>query len=129
EPWVKKYFSKPFQEIWQELNGAFVFELATGEQTPSHSIQKVKTFTPPSQEKAFVWAQLAKNAENACIRARKYKLAAQCAVIFLRTQHFRDFGQEVELSGPTHFPTDILRAVQPVFEALFDASMPYRATG
>jgi DNA polymerase-4/DNA polymerase V len=56
EPWVRKYFSKPFQEIWQELNGTFVFALALGEQTPSHSIQKVKTFTPPSQDKAFVWA-------------------------------------------------------------------------
>jgi len=129
EPWVKQYFSKPFQAIWHELNGAYVFELATGEQTPSHSIQKVKTFTPSSQEKAFVWAQLAKNVENACIRARKYTLAAQRVVIFLRTQHFRDVGREVELSGPTHFPTDILRAVLPVFEALFDASMPYRATG
>src|SRR5215468_9843315 len=129
EPWVKKYFSKPFQEIWHELNGTFVFALALGEPTPSHSIQKVKTFTPPSQDKAFVWAQLAKNVENACIRARKYQLAAQRVVIFLRTQHFRDVGHEVELSGPTHFPHDILKAVAPVFEDLFDASASYRATG
>jgi DNA polymerase-4/DNA polymerase V len=129
EPWVKKYFSKPFQAIWQELNGGFVFALAIGEQTPSHSIQKMKTFTPPSQDKAFVWAQLAKNIENACIRARKYQLAAQRVVIFLRSQDFRDVGREVELSGPTHFPSDILKAVLPVFEDLFDASMSYRATG
>jgi DNA polymerase-4/DNA polymerase V len=129
EPWVKKYFSKPFQAIWQELNGGFVFALAIGEQTPSHSIQKVKTFTPPSQDKAFVWAQLAKNVENACIRARKYQLAAQRVVIFLRSQDFRDVGREVELSGPTHFPSDILKAVLPVFEGLFDASASYRATG
>jgi DNA polymerase-4/DNA polymerase V len=129
EPWVKKYFSKPFQEIWQELNGGFVFELAIGEQSPSHSIQKVKTFTPSSQDKAFVWAQLAKNVENACIRARKYQLAAQRVVIFLRSQDFRDVGREVELSGPTHFPNDILKAVMPVFEDLFNASTAYRATG
>jgi DNA polymerase-4/DNA polymerase V len=129
EPWVKKYFSKPFQEIWQELNGGFVFALAIGEQSPSHSIQKVKTFTPPSQDKAFVWAQLAKNVENACIRARKYQLAAQRVVIFLRSKDFRDVGREVELSGPTHFPNDILKAVMPVFENLFNASTTYRATG
>jgi DNA polymerase-4/DNA polymerase V len=129
EPWVKKYFSKPFQEIWQELNGGFVFALAIGEQSPSHSIQKVKTFTPPSQDKAFVWAQLAKNVENACIRARKYQLVAQRVVIFLRSQDFRDVGREVELSGPTHFPNDILKAVLPVFEDLFNASTAYRATG
>src|ERR1043166_4201583 len=74
EPWVKKYLSKPFYEIWQELNGACVFELATGEHETYASIQKVKTFTPPSPDKAFVWAQLAKNIENACIKARQYKL-------------------------------------------------------
>jgi DNA polymerase-4/DNA polymerase V len=111
------------------MSGAYVFELVPGEHTPSHSIQKVKTFTPPSQDKAFVWAQLAKNAENACIRARKYQLAAQRVVIFLRSQHFRDVGHEVELSGPTHFPSDILKAVMPVFEDLFDPSVRYRATG
>ena len=70
EAWVKKYFSKPFQEIWEELHGAFVFTLATGEHTPSHSIQKVKTFAPASQDKDFVWAQLAKNVENARMKAR-----------------------------------------------------------
>src|SRR6266571_9560941 len=72
--------SKPFFEIWQELNGTCVFELATGEHETYYSIQKVKTFTPPSPDKAFVYAQLAKNIENACIKARKYKLAAQRVV-------------------------------------------------
>ncbi len=129
EAWVKKYLSKPFYEIWQELNGACVFELATGEHDTYYSIQKVKTFTPPSPEKAFVFAQLAKNIENACMKARKYKLAAQRVVIFLRTQQFRDTGLEVELSGPTQFPNDILRAVTPAFEELFTPSTAYRATG
>ena len=39
EAWVKKHFSKPFYHIWQELNGASIFELVTGERmkptTPS----------------------------------------------------------------------------------------------
>lgn len=129
EPWVQQYFSKPFYHIWQELNGLCVFELATGEREPSQSIQKVKTFTPPSPDKAFVFAQLAKNIENACMKARKYKLAAQRVVIFLRTQQFHDLGHEVELSGPTHFPNDILRSVAPGFEALFSPATLYRATG
>src|SRR4029453_9456270 len=48
ETWVKKYFSKPFYQIWQELNGAFIFELVTGEHDTYHTLQKVKTFTPAS---------------------------------------------------------------------------------
>src|SRR5712692_3338310 len=60
EAWVKKHLSKPFYAIWQELNGQCVFELVTSEHETYYSIQKVKTFTPPSLNKAFVFAQLAK---------------------------------------------------------------------
>ena len=129
EPWVKKYLSKPFYQIWQELNGQYVFELVTGEHETYYSIQKVRTFTSAASDRAFVLAHLAKNIENACIKARKYKLAAQRVVIFLRTQQFRDFGLEIDLSGPTQFPNDILKAVALPFEDLFDASAVYRATG
>jgi len=66
EPWVKKYFSKPFYQIWQELNGQYIFELALGEHETYYTIQKVKTFTPASSDRAFVFAQLSKNIENAC---------------------------------------------------------------
>jgi hypothetical protein len=41
----------------------------------------VKTFTPASADRALVYAQLAKNIENACIKVRR-------VVIFLRTQAF-----------------------------------------
>jgi DNA polymerase IV len=129
EPWVKKHLSKPFYQIWQELNGHYVFELVTGEHETYYSIQKVKTFTPASSDRAFVFAQLSKNIENALIKARKYKLAALRVVIFLRTQQFRDFGLEVDLTGPTQFPNDILRAVTPAFEHLFSPAAAYRATG
>src|SRR3989442_4635801 len=66
ETWVKKYLSKPIYQIWQELNGAYVFELPIGEHDTYYTIQKVKTFTPASSDRAFVFAQLAKNTENAC---------------------------------------------------------------
>jgi impB/mucB/samB family C-terminal domain len=111
------------------LNGQYVFELALGEHETYYTIQKVKTFTPASSDRAFVFAQLSTNIENACIKIRKYKLATQRVVIFLRTQEFRDLGLEVDLSGPTQFPNDILRAVNPAFEELFSPQAAYRATG
>jgi DNA polymerase-4/DNA polymerase V len=129
EPWVKKYLSKPFYQIWQELNGYYVFELTLGEHETYYTIQKVKTFTPASRDRAFVFAQLAKNIENACMKIRKYKLATQRVVIFLRTHEFQDFGLEVDLSGPTQFPNDILHAVNSAFEELFSPATAYRATG
>jgi hypothetical protein len=72
---------------------------------------------------------LAKNIENACRKARRYKLAAQRVLIFLRTQDFRDLGREVELTRPTCFPNEVLRAIAPAFAAVFAAGTRYRATG
>jgi hypothetical protein len=59
----------------------------------------------------------------------KYKLATQRVVIFLWTQEFRDVELEVELTGPTQFPHDMLRAVTPACDELFSPTMLYRTTG
>ena len=68
EAWVKQHVSKPFYQIWQELHGASIFELVTGEHETYHTIQKVKTFTPPSSSRDVVFAQLAKNIENVVVK-------------------------------------------------------------
>ena len=119
EVWVKKLLTKPFYEIWQELNGRCVLPLVTAEKTSYHSIQKWKTFTPPSRDRDFVLAQLSKNIENACIKARKYQLAARGALVSLKTQQFLVRGIEVKFSRATAFPHDILHAIQPAFAQLF----------
>jgi DNA polymerase-4/DNA polymerase V len=129
EAWVKKHFSRPFYQIWQELNGAYIFELVTGEHETYHTIQKVKTFTPASRDRDFVFAQLSKNIENACIKLRKYRLATERVLIFLRSQDFHDTGLEMDLSGPTSFPNDLLHVVSPAFDDLFAPATLYRATG
>jgi DNA polymerase-4/DNA polymerase V len=129
ELWVKKLLTKPFYEIWQELNGRSVLPLITEEKATYFSIQKVKTFTPPSGDRAFVFAQLSKNIENACIKARQYKLAAKGVVIFLKTQQFRVQGLEVRFSRATPFPQEILKTIAPAFAHLFRAGEEYRATG
>jgi len=119
EAWVTQYFSKPFYQTWQELHGDYIFALVTGAQEPTHTIQKVKTFTPPSSNQALVFAQLAKNLENACIKLRTYKLATERVLIFLRSQDFHDQGLELDLSRPTSFPNNLLHVVSPAFDPTF----------
>jgi DNA polymerase IV len=129
EVWVKKRLTKPFYNIWQELNGRCVLPLLTAEKTSYQSIQKWKTFTPPSSDREFVFAQLSKNVENACIKARTYQLAARGAFVALKTQQFLVQGIEVKFSRATAFPHDILHAIQPAFTHLFHPDEAYRATG
>jgi len=129
EPWVKGRFSKPFMEIWHELNGRSVLAVETSPKTTYASIQKVKTFTPPSRDRSFVLAQLSRNFENACTKARRYTLAARSLIIFLKTQDFRGREAELKLSRPSNIPSDLLTIIRPAFDGLFDPQHEYRATG
>ena len=129
ECWVNKWLTKPGYEIWQELNGHSVLPLITKEKSTYQTIQKTKTFTPPSNNRDFVFSQLSKNIENACIKARKYKLAAKGAAIFLKTQHFHYRWLEVRFTHATAFPHEIVRAIEPAFLHLFQPEEEYRATG
>jgi len=129
EDWVRKRFTKPHREIWLELHGESVYGLETQEKHDYASISKTRTFTPPSRDRDYVFAQLSKNIENACIKARRHGLAARCAVIFFKTQDFRSEGLECSLSAATSIPGDVIRVIRPAFEKLFKEEKEYRATG
>jgi len=129
ENFIKKYFSKPFREVWDELNGRSVYQVTTESRSDYQSICKSKTFTPPSMDKTFVYAQLSKNLENACIKARRYRLAAKRLTLFLRRQDFRDEGIEIRLSSPTAYPSQLFDALRRGFECVYRPGTLYRSTG
>lgn len=129
EAFVRAHFPKPQFETWQELNGDVVYDVVVEEKSTYASIGKTKTFTPPSTDKAYVFGQLLKNVENACIKARRHALAAKGAVLFLKKQDFRHVGVEITFTRPTAYPIDIVGAVRQAFEGLFRPKTEYRATG
>jgi DNA polymerase-4/DNA polymerase V len=129
EGFITKHLSKPYQEIWHELNGRSIYPVCAEAKSSYQSISKAKTFTPASNDAMFVFAQLAKNLEAACIKARRYRLAATRLMVFLRTQDFRDRGIEFKLSRPTAYPADLFKALKEGFGELFNAEALYRQTG
>jgi DNA polymerase-4/DNA polymerase V len=126
---VRDMVTKPIYEIWRELKGEVVYELDTEGRGSYQSISKTKTFTPPSSDPRFVAAQLSKNVENACIKARRWGLATPEIFFFLKTQEFKYHGCEIKLSHPTCIPNDILSAVRTQFLRVFKRGTQYRATG
>jgi DNA polymerase-4/DNA polymerase V len=126
---IKNHLSKPYQEIWHELNGRSVYPVTTEEKSSYQSISKAKTFTPPSNDETFIFAQLAKNLENACIKARRYNLAATKLIIFLRTKEFRNTGIELKLSRPTAYPSDLFGPLREGFKRIYELYSFYRQTG
>jgi DNA polymerase IV len=129
ETLVKSIVTKPIYEIWKELNGEVVYELNVEGRETYQSISKTKTFTPPSKDPRFVSAQLSKNVENACIKARRWTLATPRIFFFLKTQEFKYHSCEIKLSHATCIPQDILAAVRTHFPRVFRKGVLYRATG
>src|SRR5271169_2939082 len=129
EGWISRYLSKPYREIWHELNGRSIYPVTTETKSSYQSISKAKTFTPASMDETFVFAQLSKNLENACIKARKYRLAATRLIIFLRQQDFTSSGVEIKLNKPSAYPIELFELLRKGFQQIFDAKALYRQTG
>ncbi len=129
EPFIKKHLSKPYWQIWCELNGMSVYPVVTEQKSSYQSISKTKTFTPPSKDRTFVFAQLSKNLENACIKARRHNLAATRLILFLRKKDFRDIGIELKLNRPSAYPAELFESLKEGFNQIYQHGIPYRLTG
>ena len=129
EGFIKRHLHKPHHEIWHELNGRSVYPVVSGLKNSYQSISKAKTFTPASSDETFVYAQLSKNLENACIKARRHKLAAMKLIIFLRGKDFRNNAVEIRLSSPTSYPADMFSALRNGFYHIYRHDALYRQTG
>lgn len=129
EEFLKEFFYKPQLELWMELRGHSIYPVIDAVKISQVSIGKTHTFTPPSGDRAFVWAQLVRNLERACAKARGYRQAANRLHVFLKTQKFEIYSTEVRLPCASSFPTEIIDSLKKTFMELFSSGVLYRATG
>jgi len=127
--WVRAHLSKPFQEIHAEMNGRFVYPLVLGEKHDYASVSKTRTFTPPSTDSSFIFSQLSKNIENACIKLRRHHIFTKRFTFFLKTQDFRYHALELRLLQEVCVPEKIVATVREVWNTIYRAGIQYRATG
>lgn len=126
---IKENFTKPHQDIWYELNGESVYAVIAEEKQTYASISKTSTFENGRSDKTIVYAELVKNIENACAKARNHDLVAGKVSIFLKSESFNIQALEINLERATAFPVDILASIKPLFESLYQPGIGYRATG
>jgi DNA polymerase-4/DNA polymerase V len=129
EKTVREKFTKPGVEIWQELRGDSVYPVTSEEKSSYASISKTKTFTPPTSDADYLFAQLMRNMESACIKARRYALAPKKIEVFLKKQNFESAGSEAALSRPCACPLEFSDVVRDLFDACYHPRELYRATG
>ncbi len=129
EGFVKEFFAKPQHELWMELRGHSVHPVVDVPKTSYASISKTHTFTPPSSDRAFVYAQVVRNLERACEKARRYALVTMEVSVQLKTQKFQVVALNMKLRRASAFPTDMMPEVGKLFQQLFSTGVLYRATG
>lgn len=130
ERWIdSNHISKPYKEIWLELQGYFIKKLSTNPVEDIGSIIRSRTFVPASKNPDYIFSQLSKNIEEACKRARYYKVTPREIRFYLKTQEFRHYGLDITLPVPSSVPTDILNLVKEKFNNVYKPGVLYRATG
>jgi len=122
-------FTKPGVEIWQELRGNSVYPVEREEKSSYASISKTKTFAPATADAEYLFAHLLRNMESACLKARRYFLAPQKIAVFLKKNNFDTAGSEAILSRPCACPLEFSGIIHKLFDACFQPTALYRATG
>ncbi len=126
---AKKLFGKVGEELWHELRGQPVYPIQTAPKDDQISLSKTKTFTPASNDKDFVRAQLLRNLESAFIKLRRHRLRAKAISVYLLDEQFHSKGLYSELTRSTAATGEAAEIASKLFEIIFDHSLKYRRTG
>ncbi len=129
EAFIRSRLTKPHFEIWQELRGKPVYLINPAAKNEYKSMQRTRTFAPPSTDMDFVWAELSKNVEEAFAKARRYGYWVKKMAVFLKTQHFRFRAAEITFTSRQKYPMLFKQKVREAFEKIFKQGEEYRATG
>lgn len=128
EAWAAQLLGKVGRDIWHELRGESVYAVEPEEKSAQYTLCKGKTFTPPSRDREFVYAQLVRNVESAFIKLRRHELRAKWLCVGLRRQDFREDTAEAELNRATSATMEVMPMIRALFDALFQDGVEYRAT-
>lgn len=129
EEMVMRRFDKPLRELWRELRGESVHPVMTEEKSRYASISKTKTFFPSRDDRDYLAAQLFRNFESACIKARRHSLAARRIELFLKTRDFRFSGTVIRLNRPSARPVECVPLIGEGLDMMYEKGTLYRATG
>jgi len=127
--WIRENLSQPYEVIWNELNGISIMEIDPNPKTEYSSVQKTRTFHPPTNDKTFLLSQISKHVEEACAKARYFKLVPKKVSFFLKTKNFEYFSHTIKLSSPTNAPEIIIPIIESEFNKVYRKNILYRTAG
>lgn len=121
-------FSEPFVDLWHELNGQQRLLLHTDTKDTYGSMRVSRTFWPATNDRAALEAQLMKNLESVCARARRHAHTPKAVSVFLKDQNFRVTERTAPLVRPSVYPSDVAPVVRRLLDQLHRPGIQYRTT-
>jgi nucleotidyltransferase/DNA polymerase involved in DNA repair len=128
EAFIKKHFSKPYIEIWRELQGMQMYKIDPELKTEYKTMSKISTFSPPTRDRDIVWAKLMSRVEEVFEKARRYRYNVGRVGLVLKTQDFTYNGTEMKLAEKASYPYLIKDELRAAFLKIFKPGTLYRAT-
>lgn len=125
---ITSTFPRPAHDLWCELRGVPVLDVAHQNAEAQKSIQRTRSF-PATTDPRFLFAELSRHTETGCRRLRKLGFVATHARIFIKTQAFRYRAVDFPLVQATASPSTILPTLRTQFLGLFEQDVLYRSTG
>jgi DNA polymerase-4/DNA polymerase V len=126
--WAERLLGKVGRETWMELRGQVVHPVVTEEKSRYVSISKGKTFTAPSTDPEYIYARLVRNIESAMIKLRRHRLRARGMLAALLRQDYQRKAVGVRWNRATSSTHEVVPLLRPMFEAMYEPGVPYRAT-
>lgn len=126
---VRELFNAPVVDLWEELNGTSVLAVDFVNAIDQKSIQRTRSFNPPTTDSGMLFSELSQHIENGCSKARRLGVVASSVSFFLKTQAFTFHTGTVSLSLPTNNPRDILPLLRAPFLHTYRPNTLYRTTG
>lgn len=123
------FANKPLVDLWYELKGIQKYSLNYEPGENPQSISRTLSFYPFKTDGSELYAELSRNVENACIKARHHNLSAKKVVWFLKRKDLTFETYQIKLETPTNIPTEILEKIYLQFKQLDFKGEIYKTTG
>jgi DNA polymerase-4 len=125
---VRKLLHKPGFETWQELRGRQVLRVDTEAKQSYDSMMKGHTFSPPTDDRPFIYSEAIRNMAGAFARLRRHHHRAKEVGLCLRCKDYAAHAASVELSLATAHDCEAVNAIRQLFDSLFVPGQVYRST-
>jgi len=126
---IKKYFTKPTQELWAELNGEPRWKVLSGPGPIPKSLTRTRTFHSPTESRDIIEQELLLNLETALWKLRKYNLNTTRVAIMLKDNSFQTYWLDTPLPRASAFEAELLPHIDMLFSLLWRPNKKWRASG